>query len=649
VLATLSAILREDPKPLNQFAKVPKEIDQIISRCLSKDVTRRYQSMAEVAQALEKSSTTLAWRPIPQLPAHGKRLGLGLAALAAIIVVSALLWSGAARSRPSEPALSLTPVPLTAYAGFEDDPTFSPDGSQLAFSWFVREPLNQDIYVKLVGPGEPLRLTRDAAEDFAPSWSPDGRWIAFLRGSAEGASEKVRLMVIPALGGPERVISEVHRRGWPSWSPDSRWLATASREQEDEPTSIFLIALHSGEKRRITYPSSSFRGDFGAAFSPDGRQICFIRTRGAPRTELYVLAMGTGWKPRGEPRRVPLEGGGFMPPAWTADGKEIVVSAERGSSRYLWRVNPAPPGSARQVPSTEGAGRPAIARQSGRMVYGRWAYNADLLRFPLRARERNLPPGRIIASTREDLDPSYSPDGERFVFISARSGHSEVWVSDASGSRQVQLTFLNSDAGTPRWAPDGRQIAFDSDETGKTELYVMRPDGSDRRQLTRSRTPSATPGWSPDSQFLYFRSAESGREEIWRISAHGGNPVQVTRNGGLSPLPSPDGKYLYYFKRQDPGTVWRMSLRDGSERVVVRNVRHSALTLSATGLWYPVRNAESRYELQFAAFSDHRPRFAASLVTDPTGFFAVSPDERWALVAQNEREESDLMVIENFH
>jgi dipeptidyl aminopeptidase/acylaminoacyl peptidase len=72
-------------------------------------------------------------------------------------------------------------VPLTTLRGHESWPTFSPDGSQVAFAWGGEKDDNFDIYVKMVGRSEVRRLTSDPLADSAPSWSPDGQQIAFVR------------------------------------------------------------------------------------------------------------------------------------------------------------------------------------------------------------------------------------------------------------------------------------------------------------------------------------------------------------------------------------------------------------------------------------------------------------------------------------
>ena len=71
-------------------------------------------------------------------------------------------------------------IPLTAFPGIQAQPSLSPDGSQVAFTWNGPNEDNFDIYVKLVGPGEPVRLTTNPLRDYCPAWSPDGRRIVFV-------------------------------------------------------------------------------------------------------------------------------------------------------------------------------------------------------------------------------------------------------------------------------------------------------------------------------------------------------------------------------------------------------------------------------------------------------------------------------------
>lgn len=101
------------------------------------------------------------------------------AAIAGMALAGIGLGVWIAKNKATQPPAP--PAPLTSYAGFQLFPSFSPDGTRVAFSWGDPGKQPSNIYVKMIGPGQPLRLTRNPSGDFAPVWSPDGRFIAFLR------------------------------------------------------------------------------------------------------------------------------------------------------------------------------------------------------------------------------------------------------------------------------------------------------------------------------------------------------------------------------------------------------------------------------------------------------------------------------------
>ena len=98
----------------------------------------------------------------------------------------------------------LTVVPLTALPGNVASPTFSPDGSQIAFAWDgENNGAGYDLYVKAIGTEKPLRLTHHPALQLSAAWSPDGRSIAISRVAGE---DYTGVYLLPPTGGPERNV-----------------------------------------------------------------------------------------------------------------------------------------------------------------------------------------------------------------------------------------------------------------------------------------------------------------------------------------------------------------------------------------------------------------------------------------------------------
>lgn len=176
----------------------------------------------------------------------------------------------------------------------------------------------------------------------------------------------------------------------------------------------------------------------------------------------------------------------------------------------------------------------------------------------------------------ENSFPEWSRDGTRLAFVSTRSGNSELWVMDANGANQAQLTF-NTPGGnfTPEWSPDGSRIAFASLRTavGHPEVWVMNADGTNLQRLTFTpnnpggNTWSLLPSWSPDGTRLVYASTITGSTQLWVINADGTNPVQLTSGNGANfpdsnaPHWSRDGTRITFWSGFESqfGEVWVMN------------------------------------------------------------------------------------------
>ena len=660
-LSTLAAILNQEPAQLS--AEIPRDLERVVNRCLRKDPQRRFQHMDDVKIALEElKEESDSGKLATAVPTAGRRkkYRLWAAALGVFVLAAAGLWLWQTRARA--PAAAFEVVPLTTFPGNQSEPSFSPDGNQVAFVWDGPRQDNFDIYVKQIGTESLLRLTSDPAEEAGPAWSPDGRYIAFLRFSP-GA--KTGVFLVSAIGGPERKLAEtwlpyydlhlpdwdydlfVHRLGW---SPDGKWLAMTDASSADEPLSLFLLSIESGEKRRLTFPPARGLGDGAPAFSPDGRRLVFVRA-GVMLSDLYLLTLASDLTPIGEPKRLTFRSQWTASPAWTPDGREILFSSGlQPGSASLWRT-PAS-GSGTPAPLQLAGDHPAISRQGTRLAYRRSSVRDNIWRVELHGPDgRAGPPAALITSTRADYVPQYSPDGKRIAFMSGRSGRDEVWVSAADGSNAMQLTSLRAPVvgGDSHWSPDGQSIVFDSNAEGHFEVYVISASGGKPQRMTNHPSNNALPCYSRDGRWIYFLSGRTGRGEIWKMPAAGGEPIQVTREGGNAMMESPDGRFLYYVKSCCATGLWKLPVTGGDEKKALESVRWMNFTVVQRGIYFiPEQPADVSSSIQFLDFAKGTVR-TITRIEKPLGLgLSVSPDERYILYTQREQAGSDLMLVENF-
>jgi len=228
--STVAAVLNREPKPLGDL---PHDLEKTILRCLRKDPHKRFQHMDDVCVALEElkeesdSGKLGAVVPAPARALTRRRLMYGTAAACVLLAAAAIAWRWAAP--PAQPAAPML-VPLTTFPGNETWPAFAPDGQQVAFAWNGEKEDNFDIYVKLVGETNALRLTTEPAVESWPAWSPDGKRIAFRRSQPGGNA----LWLVSPLGGAAQRLADLRTTGQLSWSPDGNWLAVRVVPPDDK-------------------------------------------------------------------------------------------------------------------------------------------------------------------------------------------------------------------------------------------------------------------------------------------------------------------------------------------------------------------------------------------------------------------------------
>ena len=661
------AILAEFPKsPLQVNPELPSRLEEIISKALEKDRDLRYQHASEICTDLKRlkrdtisgrsAAATAAVASAQQITnaavavprergAKYRWLALGFGALAAILLMAAgwlLLHRQRGEHLPTQKV-----SPFTGLSGEEDQAAFSPDGNQIAFTWRGGSGDVTHIYVKLIGAGAPLRLTNNARADSVPVWSPDGRYIAFARHSDQGRE----VLSVPALGGPERQLGHLDLGFFTgrnvAWSPDGKLLAMGAKASPKGSYRIYLVSVANLEEREFTSPPAGYLTDTDPAFSPDGQTLAFVRWAQDGVADIYSQPLAGG-----QARRLTSDGRGICGLAWTADGRSIVYSSDRGGLFSLWRVAI----SGGEPEPLAGIGQdaflPAVSPRGKLLAYTQLLGNDNIWRAkgPRPTAQAGLPV-ELISAPRQQLDGQYSPDGKRIAFASNRSGSWEIWVCNADGSSPLQLTsFGGPESGTPHWSPDGRWIAFDSRPGGHAGIFVVSAEGGEPRRVTEGNWDDVVPNWSRDGKWIYFSSNRSGSTELWKLPAAGGQAVKLTQKGGFEAKESKDGKWLYY-NTPSGGGVWRMPAEGGTATLVLNRSFDRYWTLTDEGICFIDLAAKPHPTINIYDLDTKRVTKIGALDKEPVegaGALSVSPDEQWVLYPQVDRLERHIMLVENF-
>ena len=563
------------------------------------------------------------------------------------LVCSASIWA-LYRPRPDTLLSKIEVVPLIGLRGYQATPAFSPDGTLVAFRQSDGRS-KTGIYAAVVGSERTIQLTNNSG-DCCPTWSPDGREIAFVRYSKEDFS----ILTIPALGGTERRLyhGPDHLGGGLSWSPDGSLIAF-SESHESDPTRAWISVLSVSDSsiRQLSSPPAGWI-DRSPSYSPNGARLAFIRSAVAGvSNDVYVMAAHGGLAKRLTFDHRPMSGS----LAWTHDSDEIIFASARGAEMGLWVVAadgciPRPVAG----PVGEAAWPTLPSKSDNTLVYEQNVGRSDVWQLDLKdTKHPQKPPFALVSEKGDKMRPELSPDGKKVAFESDRLGFWDIWTCDVDGSRCDQITSLHGTAGRPRWSPNGHYIAFESHPHERSEIYVVElPGGVPRLLETIPGTDNLSPSWSRDGKSIYFASKRGGDAfQVWMMPFAGGAPRQLTKQGGIAPVESFDGRYLYYSKYEQRG-IWRMPLTDsGVESKVLSDLDPGGWpnwALSPEGIYFLRFGSIPQGELAFLDFAENKVHAVWPFEKETGWGLSLSTDGKSLVYVQNQFAESNLMLVRNF-
>jgi len=410
---------------------------------------------------------------------------------------------------------------LTKQASIDFNPVWSPDGRHIAFCRIVKGGTGIYIIPALGGVERRVRETHWQEDEFYQvfwyfgrlSSSPDGKSLAYSDRTDPNEPASIFLLSLDSLEvrrltSPQGSVGDYN----PVFSPDGRTLAFNRGSQG--MTSIYTAPVSGGEEQRLI---TGVQYGWGLAWTPDGRDIVFAKAG-------WLADAGWLWKiPRGggEPERLQFGQEGVEP---SIQGNRLAY-ARQTANINIWRRELTSLASAgpsdRFIYSTRMESGPQFSPDGDKIAFESTRSGAYEIWMCRSDGTGVVQLTRLNSSTGS---PRWSPDGQQIVFDSRVSGNADIFVVDSRGGSPRRLTSEPSSEVVPSWSRDGRWIYFASDRSGGHEVWKMPSKGGSPVQVTHHGGFAAFE--STDGRFLYYAKGLIV-PGLWRIPTNGGEEVEI--------------------------------------------------------------------------------------------------------------------------
>jgi Tol biopolymer transport system component/DNA-binding winged helix-turn-helix (wHTH) protein len=504
-------------------------------------------SLVDLAAEAAGQAAEVAVAPAaPSRPAARTRARTFVLA-AALILVPLIVAALMLQRRPVMPVsgqialrASDTPKRLTTRAGYDAMPSWSPDGRAVAY--VSDKSGNLEIYVMALTPGSrEVAITSDAGVNVEPEWSPDGEWIAYHSRRRGG------VWVVPSSGGVARQVADFGSD--PAWSPDSARIAfTSDAGGLVSQSELWTVGRDGSDRKPLTAVGRPVGGHRSPAWSPGGRLVAFTAARGGWDGEVWIVSVTGG-------RTVKVgsgEAAGEVPldPRFDPRGGWLYWGASNpGGESQLFRVAIDPAtgdarGAIEPVATTESGFLTGLSiDRNGTAAFGVTTDAGNLWAVDLAGSLAPREPVQLTRDVVRNAYPEYSRDG-RVAFTQVVPGRpAATWVMNEDGSGREPLV-PDVETGSPQWDAEGRRL-----------LVLRWPLTASWVDLaTRTVTPIPVKlgeargiRLSPDARRLaYYEIEKSGVMNVFTRGLDGSGPAQVTfdREAASYPAWSPDGRSL---------------------------------------------------------------------------------------------------------
>jgi eukaryotic-like serine/threonine-protein kinase len=462
----------------------------------------------------------------------------------------------------------------------------SPDGKYLAYVQI--EGAKEGLWIRQISSSRSIPVVEPGPVRYQGlSFASDSSSIFYV---VYDQDDYGSLYQIPVLGGASRkVTSDVDSRI--SFSPDGKRFAFVRNESNRKESSILIAETESGrEKRLATSPGFPSFSNEGPAWSPDGSVIvCPVRVGDASKTKMELMSVNSE---TGEQRPIRThQWDSIGQTAWLSDGHGLVLTAWDSTASLLldqlWEIS-YPDGEAHML-SNDLNSYTGVSLTSGASTLV--TIQADrVANFSVFSKGDFEKPVQITSGAgdkpSELMGISWTADN-RIIYGSSASGNVDVWVMNADGTNQKQLTadpYINF---RPSTSADGQVVVFVSRREGTPHLWKMDINGRNLVQLTRGGGETL-PTVSPDGLSVVYATADAGGPRLWKMKLDGSDPVQLIQQKASRPVYSPDGKMLLCIYMQTDTGPWEIAVIPAEGGAPLRTFKITPAMYYEAGLrWGP--------------------------------------------------------------
>lgn len=532
--------------------------------------------------------------------------------------------------------------------------SISPDGKHVAL--LAEDAGQQSILVRQVGTSRDIQIVGPSASHYGGLvYSPNGDYVYYLL--QEGSTRT--LFKVPAFGGsPRKLVVNVDTSV--TFSPDGRQIAFLRKK--GETAALIVARIDGAEEYEVATGTNrnGFRiiGDLnnGPVWSPDGKIIaCPTIAEGEPfHMDIVAVQVGDGTVRLMNSQPWYLVG----QLAWLPDGSGLIMNAEQSpppsSSLQLWLLS-YPSGEARRLTNDSNFYRTVSLTEDGSTLLTTQTNQSSSLWLMPDGDTQNA--NQVVAGQNKGTGGiAWRPDGS-VVYASNETGNQNIWSMDADGGNAKQLTFDEHQNVEPVASSDGRYVVFVSYRAGNAHVWRMNPDGTGQSQLTFGQYED-WPQVSPDSRWIVYHSEESSRESIWKMPIEGGTALRLANVPAKQPIISPDGELLAYFaKDEQADSPWRLTIIpfEGGTPVktfdippaIDRQWHGARWTPDGQALDYIVTSGGVS-NLWRQPLSGGQPRKVTDFKEGQIDAFAWSPASRNQLACVRTSTMTDLFLVRNF-